>query len=203
MGKITAVTVQEKKKDRCNLFIDGKFFAGVSLETVMKLRLKVGAVVGEKELKEILSDEEKVVCMQKATDYALKALKTKKQVKDYLLRKGFEEDTVWYCIDKLKEYGYIDDKEYSRKYIESTAKTQGKRLAEYKLMMKGVKKEDVETAYSEAETDEDANAKALADKYLKNKEKTRENALKAYKYLIGRGFSYETAKKAVSYEEDD
>ena len=32
-----------------------------------------------------------------------------------------------------------------------------------------------------------------AEKYLKNKETTKENMAKAYRYLIGRGFSYEVA----------
>ena len=198
MPDITAITAQEKRKDRVNLFIDGEFYAGVSLETVIKLRLKVGDKVNADKLSEILAETERVEALRKATDYALKTLKTKRQVRDYLLRKGYSEEVVWYCVDKLKEYGYIDDKNYSARYIESTGKTQGKRLIEYKLMQKGVKKEDIENAYSETEVDGSAAAKNLCEKYLRNKEKTVENIRKAYKYLIGRGFSYEQADNAIS-----
>ena len=35
------------------------------------------------------------------------------------------------------------------------------------------------------------------------KEKTRENVLKAYKYLIGRGFTYEQADYAVALFKED
>lgn len=203
MSVITAIVAQERNKERVNLFVDGEFYAGVSLETVLKLRLKAGEETDAKKLSEIIAETERTEAIQKAGDYALKTLKTKRQVKDYLLKKGYSEDVVWYCVDKLKEYGYIDDKNYSQRFIESTSKTQGKRLIEYKLMIKGVKKEDIEAAYENAETDDNENAKRLAEKYLKNKEKTRENILKAYKYLLGRGFSYEQAEYAVSgYKED-
>lgn len=203
MRKITAITAQEKHKERVNLFVDGEFFAGVSLETALKLRLKVGDMADEERLNEILAETERTEALQKAADYALKTLKTKRQVKDYLLKKGYSEDTVWQTVDKLKEYGYIDDREYSKRFIESMSKTQGKRLIEYKLMMKGVRKEDIAAAYEKAETDENASARALCEKYLRNKEKTKENVLKAYKYLIGKGFSYEQADYAVALFRED
>lgn len=203
MQKITAITAQERNKERVNLFVDGEFFAGVSLETVLKLRLKAGDSVDTDRLNEILKETERTEAIQKACDYALKNLKTKRQVRDYLLKKGYSEDVVWETVDKLKEYGYIDDKEYSKRFIESTAKTQGKRLIEYKLMMKGVRKDDIASAYETAETDDNANARALCEKYLRSKEKTKENVLKAYKYLIGKGFSYEQADYAVAPFRED
>ena len=49
-------------------------------------------------------------------------------------------------------------------------------------------------------------ARAIAEKYSRNKEKTRENSLKCYKYLLSKGFSYETAKEAtdeIFKNEDD
>ena len=46
----------------------------------------------------------------------------------------------------------------------------------------------------------------LGEKYSRNKEKTRENMLKCYKYLLSKGFSYDTAKEAaekIFKNEDD
>ena len=204
MPKITAITIQEKRKNRCNLFVDGQFFAGVSVETAIKNRLKVGVEIEEKALKELLDENERAEALNKAVEYVSKSLKTKRQVKDYLLKKGYIEDVVWYCIDKLKEYDYIDDCEYSKRYIESVSKTQGKKLVEYKLMAKGVKKQDIASAYEYCEIDAKENAKAVAQKYIRNKERTIENKAKAYRYLIGRGFSYEEVSYALSefFEED-
>lgn len=198
MSKITAVTSQQKNKNRCNLFVDGEFYAGVSLETVMKFRLKVGTETNEKDLKFMLEEAEKTEALEKALSYISKTIKTKRQVKEYLIKKGFSNEACRYASDKLKEYGYIDDAEYAKRYIESTGKTQGKLLMAYKLMAKGVRKEDIESAYEQSGGKAKENAVALAEKRLRNKEITKENLLKTYKYLISRGFSYEEAESAIS-----
>ena len=203
MAKITAINIQQKSGARCNLFVDGEFYSGVSLETVMKFHLKVNMEIDAQQLKELLSENERIEALNKAIFYLSKTLKTKKQVKEYLLKKGYSEETVWYCIDKLKEYSYIDDKEYSKRFIESTAKNQGQKLSAYKLMMKGVKKQDIEEAYSDLDIDENENAKLVAEKYLRNKEINKETLAKAYRYLIGRGFSYDQASYALSKFKED
>lgn len=197
MPVITAINLQTKIKDRCNLFLDGEYYTSVTLETVMKNRLKVGLEIEKDKLAEIITENEKAEALNKAVGYISKYLKTKREIKDYLLRKGYSEEVAWYCIDKLKEYGYVNDQEYSKRFIESNSKNQGKRLLEYKLMMKGVKKEDIGAAYENAEIDAKENAKAIAEKHLKNKEITSENLAKTYRYLIGKGFSYEEASYAI------
>ena len=198
MSKITEISYQKQNKNRCNLYVDGEFFAGISLETVLLHRLKVGTECDKATLENIIIENDKHEALLKATAYVSKTLKTKRQVKDYLIKKGYSEEIAYHVIDKLKEYGYVNDQEYSKRYIESVSKSQGKRLIEYKLMMKGVKKEEIENAYAASESDDFSNAKAVAEKHIKNKEKTKENIAKTYRYLIGRGFSYEQANYAVS-----
>lgn len=198
MPFITNVSVQKNNKKRCNVFVDNQFFCAMNIETVVKNQLKSGLEIDKEQLEQIVFENEKQEALFKATDYISKNLKTKKQVKDYLIKKGYSEQVAWYCVDKLKEYEYIDDKEYSKRYIESVNKRQGKRLIEYKLMMKGVKKDDIESAYLETEVDAKESAKLIAEKYLKNKEITKENIAKTYRYLIGKGFSYDEATFAIS-----
>ena len=203
MPTITNITLQTKNKKRCNLFVDGEFYCALSYETVMKNYLKSGLEIEKDKLDLIVKENEKQEALNRAIGYISKNLKTKRQVKDYLIGKGYSEEIAWYCVDKLKEYNYINDVEYSKRYIESTSKNQGNRLVEYKLMMKGVKKEDIQSAYLETEVDANENAKNVAQKYLKNKEKSKENIAKAYRYLIGKGFSYEQANYALSEFRED
>lgn len=203
MARISSIRVQEKNSSRCNVYVDGEFFAGISLELVMQFRLKVDMEIDKKLLYEILNENEKKDALNKAISYISKTLKTKRQIKDYLIKKGYSEDVAWCCVDKLKEYGYIDDCSYSKRYIESLSKSQGRRLIEYKLMMKGVKKEDISSAYEEIDVDSKESAKLIAEKYLKNKEKTKETIAKAYRYLIGKGFSYEEVEYALSQFKED
>lgn len=197
MPIITQISSQVNNKNKCNVSIDGEYYCALSLETVIRNRLKVGDEITAEELTRVVEEGEKETALSKAIGYISKRIKTKREVKDYLTNKGFSENIVWYCIDKLKEYNFIDDKEYSRRYIECVSKTQGKRLSEYKLMMKGVKKEDIESAYQEVDINDNENALNIAVKHIKNKEKSKENLAKTYRYLIGRGFSYEQANYAI------
>ena len=130
MAKITAINMQTKIKDRCNIFVDDEYFCSISLETVLKYRLKVGYEFEKDDFATIINENEKSEALNKALNYISKYLKTKNEVKNYLLGKGYSESVAFYCIDKLKEYKYIDDEEYSKRYIESVSKTQGKRLTE-------------------------------------------------------------------------
>ena len=197
MPVITEISVQIRNKKRCNVYVDGEFFCGMSIETAVKNRIKVGQEVEKEKLEQLVLESEQHEALTKATDYISKNLKTKRQVKEYLLKKGYSEQVVWFCIDKLKEYNYIDDAEYSKRYIESVSKRQGRRLTEYKLMMKGVRKEDVESAYLETEDNGNESAKVIAKKHLGNKPITKENLTKTYRYLIGKGFTYDQAMYAL------
>lgn len=197
MPKITTISIQKNNKNRCNLFLDGEFYKGVSLESVYKNHLKEGQDISQDRLEYILTENERGDALSKALNYISKSLKTKRQVYDYLIRKGYSEDVSWYVIDKLKEYKYLDDEHYSKRYIESV-NTQGPKMVEYKLMSKGVNKQDVENAFLNSEVDYNQMAKNLAEKYLRSKEITKENIAKAYRYLLGKGFSYEQAEFALS-----
>lgn len=197
MPKITQITVQEKNKNRCNVFVDGGFFIALPIELVYKHSLSVGLEIIPREFEQIVFEKDKSDALNKSIEYVSKSLKTKKQVKTYLLNKGYSLKIVDYCLEKLIEYRYIDDVEYAKRFIESTSNYQGVNLTRYKLMMKGLSKQDIEQVYENVEIDSKKNAKDLAEKRLKNKEITRELLSKTYRYLISKGFTYEEATFAI------
>ena len=204
MPKITQISIQEKNKKRCNIFIDGDFFIGIPIEVVYSHSLKVGGEVDKAKLLEIANEKDYLDALSKAIAYVSKALKTKKQVKTYLQTKGFNDDIITKVVDKLLGYRYIDDNEYAKRYIDSVSKSQGIHMTKYKLMMKGLRKEDVESVYSDMKVDSKENALQVALKHIKNKEKTKENLSKTYRYLISKGFTYDDANYAIEkLNEDD
>ena len=198
MAKITKIAVQEKDKTRCNIYLDGEFAFALSAESVYSLHIKKGDELTEKQIKEFTLEGEKSKALSKAISYVSKTLKTNKQVKTYLYGKGFTDNVVYYVTDKLKEYGYVDDFIFAKRYIESNYKTKGKRLLECKLMEKGVSKDNIKKAFYELEITFDDSVINIAIKHFKNKEKTYENLSKTYKYLIGKGFSYAEAEIGIN-----
>lgn len=198
MSIITSISVQDKDKTRCNVFLDGEFGFALSVESVIKLRLKKGDELTEKQIKELTLDGEKSKGLYKGIAYSSRMLKMSKQVKTYLYSKGFSDNVVYYVVDKLKENGYVNDLLFAQRYIECNALNKGKRMLEYKLLEKGVSKSDIEKAFELTDVPSENNAVILAKKYFKNKEKTYENFSKTFKYLLSHGFSYSEAETAVN-----
>ena len=204
MGKITDIKLQAKNKERCNIYIDNSFCCGILLETVILNKLKVGLEISAEELGRIQLESEKRTVFDKTLDYISKTQKTEKQIKDKLKEKGYLKETIDYVIDKLKEYKFIDDFEYAKSYIRLYKEKKGKKLLEYELMQKGVRKQIIESVLEEENLDQKDACFTLLKKHLKNKEITRENLAKAYKYVLSKGFRYEEASNALSLlkEED-
>lgn len=196
MGLVIEIKIQAKDKSKYSIFIDGEYSFAISADKVLEYKLKSGKEYSVDEIEEIKTEAEKELALQKGLNYISKAIKTKKQVVVYLKGKGFSDKAVYYTIDKLKEYDYINDKEYAKLYLENN-RSAGKRLVDYKLMSKGVNKNDISLARNEVNEDFLEMAERLVDKRLRNKEITQENLQKTYRYLIGKGFSHEEALSVI------
>ena len=81
---ITAIEAQKRNKDKVNLYLDGEFACSLTAESVVRARLKIGQELSEERLREILATSETELAFKKALDYISRAMKTEKQVKDYL-----------------------------------------------------------------------------------------------------------------------
>lgn len=199
MSEITAITPQIKDKRRCNIFVDGRFCCGLTLETAVKNRLKVGSLVTEESLAEIQLQSEKEVALDKAMSFLSATRKTEKQVREHLAKKGYLGCVQDYAVEKLRDYGFLNDGEYAEAFVECMAKKKGSRLMRMELRGKGVSDEEIDGALETLdEATEIESAKTIAQKYMRGKAFDTQTLQKAYRYLLGKGFSYEVAKSALS-----
>jgi regulatory protein len=199
VNEITAITPQTKDKTRCNIFIDGKFYCGLSLETAVKNRLKVGQVIVPRYLAKLQMECEKQKALDKALTHVSASRKTEKQVRDFLRKKGYLSIVCDYVIAKMREYNFLNDAEYAEAYVESVSKKKGGRLIRLELKRKGLEEADVDTAMETLDEEtEIETAKKILDKYMRGKNSDRETLYKAFRYLMGKGFEYEIAKSALS-----
>ena len=196
MKTITAITPQVNDKKRVNIFLDGKFFCGLQKITQMTNNLQVGDVVSEKRLSELVFESEYTACVDLAYKYLGRKSHTKMQVILYLQGKNFDNKVIGRVISKLEEYGYLDDMQYAKTYIDIKKTSKGKRMLSAELKLKGVDSKTIEEALETLE-DEDINAYNVAKKYIKNKPFDFELKAKAFRYLISKGFSYDIATGAL------
>ncbi len=197
VSEITAITPQVKDKTRCNVFVDGRFYCGLTLEAAIKNRLKAGQTVDPARLSEIQLESERNSALDKALHFISAAQKTEKQIRDYLSGKGYLPAVTDYVLGKMAEYGFLDDGLYAQRYAESAVKRKGARLIRAELRAKGIAEEHIGAALEDLEGEEET-AGRLLGKYMRGKTADRQTLSKAFRYLIGKGFDYETAKAALS-----
>lgn len=104
--------------------------------------------------------------------------RSKKEIVDFLKKKKAEVEIREKVIERLTEFGYIDDEKFAAWWIEqrSTFRPKGKKLLELELRAKGV---NVETHVDEVE---------LAKRAIEKKRHSWEKE-KLYNFLFRRGFS--------------
>lgn len=195
--QITKIEVQKKNKNRVNVYADGEFYCGLSLETIMKNRLKEGQSITKESLDFLITQTEKESAVARAVNFISKVQKTKKQVKDYLLKKGYDEDTSCYAIEKLEEYHFIDDELFAKNYINYKNKTSGSKKIKMELKNRGVEEELIKASLEDYANDR-ASIESVANKYLKNKPLDAQTKQKAYRHLLSKGYSYDDISYALN-----
>ncbi len=204
MPKISDIEIQKNNKRRANLYLDGEFFRGVEMITVMKLGLKIGSEISQEKLDEVLFDSEKSAAFDKAADYLARSMKTSAQMRTYLTKKGFSPEVTQAVLDKLNDYRYVDDSRYAELYAEQNSSSKGPRRLKQELISKGIPREQAELAAQSASENASENAAALAEKYMRGKPRDLATLQKLQRWLLFRGYDYDTVYSAVSaYKSDD
>ena len=146
MSEITAITPQVKDKTRCNIFVDGRFYCGLTLEAAVKNSLKAGQTIDPDRLGEIQLESERSTALDKALHFIAASQKTERQIREYLAGKGYLAAVSDYVLEKMSEYGFLDDRQYAENYAALAVKKKGARLIRAELREKGVSDEHIRNA---------------------------------------------------------
>ena len=139
-------------------------------------------------------------------EYAMKYLalkdRTVKEMQTYLDGKDFGEADVDATVSRLLELGLLNDARYAQRFAETrtASKPISRRYLREQMKGHGLGEADIEAAMESLDAeDETENARIVAEKFarqfqLLEPQKRRERVLSR---LISRGFSYDTARKAL------
>lgn len=173
--------------------MDGEYECSLPIEVVLQERVKVGQDVSEERLQRLLGAAAHSAAYNKALGYLSLLPRTRAALAEYLARKGFEEQTTEEVCARLKRAGLLNDAEYCRMYAEQNAGRKGARRIEYELLARGATAETAQAATDDiTEEQSAAAAEALAEKYLRGKEISDKTLAGLQRFLLYRGFSYET-----------
>ncbi len=148
----------------------------------------------------------------KALNVAIRYLsyrsRTEYEMKKYLKGKSFDLDIITRVIDRLKEIGYINDKEFISNYINYTL-AQGKKgikLLELELTKKGISPDKIKKYIHLFEKEDEINfaIKLANDYFIKKKEEPLQKIkFNLYNNLKRKGFTEDSIKAAMRHLDQD
>ena len=131
--------------------------------------------------------------------------RTESQLRTKLRQSCYTEDVVEAALAYVKSFGYIDDLDYAKRYIQNRQNQKSKRELYAQLVGKGIERELIELAMEECYTGEDDEIEAIRRLAAKRKyhfrDATREEQQKQTAYFMRKGFSYENIRRALEAEE--
>ena len=120
--------------------------------------------------------------------------RTEAQLRQKLERDGYTTDVVEEAVSYVKSFGYINDENYARIYIDSRKNRKSRKEIFAKLLQKGIDREVVDRGFEECYEGEDARkaiAQILKKKHYDPETADRKETQKILGYLSRKGFGYE------------
>lgn len=201
----------QKNKNRVNVFFDGKFVFGLSLNEVVKLGLSVGQELSETEVEKLLFSSQLEKLYNRTLNFLSYRPRSEKEIKDYLRKKLNKlqmntselsikiQDEI---IKKIKKQKLINDKQFAFWWIEQrlSFRPRGKYLLKAELRQKGIDEKIINKALL---TIDDKQLTVLARKIIDKKMKLYKNLpklklkQKLFSHLARRGFDFNVIKKVI------
>jgi regulatory protein len=198
--EITKIEEQKKNKDRCNIYIDGKYHSSIDKEILEELNFREGMELNMDEFDQKMEIIQYKSALRAALNILARSAKTKNEIKKSLTIKGHSDAAISSVLEYLSEIGYIDDESYAESYVRSNRDNSGtsKKSIYYKLASKGVDSEVIRLKLEEAEIDDYSSALKAANKKLRGlKGDKRERAAKLLNFLYRKGFSMEVCRRVI------
>jgi regulatory protein len=202
MQKITKISVQQKNKERFNIFLDEEYAFAVYESTLLKYQLVKGKELDELDIEEILYSDQINKAYLSAVHYLSFRMRTEKEIEVYLKEKEIEPFVIKEIIVKLKEQSYLNDAEFAVAYVRTQVQTtlKGRQVISQELVEKGVAKNTIEDSLMEySEKEELEHAIKLVHKYSP---KYKNDAFKIMiqkveQALMRKGYSFSVIKVAI------
>lgn len=144
-----------------------------------------------------------------AREYCLSMLerfdRTEHQIRSKLKEKEYSAEEIEEVLSFLKEYRFINDAEYARKYIRVYSAKKSIRKLRYDLERKGIDKELIADALEDQPVDEEEQVIGLLKKKGYQPGEWMEPAAfqKLAASLARKGYSYQVIRKAMSRGPED
>ncbi|WP_233442757.1 recombination regulator RecX [Trichococcus shcherbakoviae] len=167
---VTKITVQKKRKDRFNVFIDGEYSFPISEAVLIKVGLHKGMTLTKERSAEIEKENYDYMAYTTAVNYLSYSLRSEKEVRKKLHEEEISPDAIERALTRLVDQNYVNDRIYGESYTRTAANLnlKGPQLIANELKGKGLSEEDI--AFSLKQYPHELqleNAQTIAEKQLR------------------------------------
>jgi Uncharacterized protein conserved in bacteria len=199
---ITSIEQQKKNHNRYNIYVDGEYYFSTESEDIVEFNIREKNCYDDVSLKELVYK-----CQhKKALNLAYRELSVRPRSQMEIIKKlknyEYDDNVIKDVINKLVEFKYIDDMEFAKLWIEDRKRL--KAISRSKLMQelkaKGIDKLIINQVLEECCDNDLQAAVSLMQKKINKvdyENYDRNEIQKLYRFLLYKGFSYDTAKKAL------
>ena len=201
--KITAIKQQVKQQGRYSIFVEGKYSFSLSDTALLDSKLVNGQDLTERDVQEYkkLSQDDKLY--NRALQYVALRPRSTWEVEFYLKRKEADPLLSQQIVNKLSNFGYIDDTAFARAWVSNrrALKPTSLRRLQQELRAKHVAGEIIDQVLAEDETVETDTLRELVER--KRKQSKYQDDQKLMQYLARQGFGYGDIKQVLGGESED
>jgi regulatory protein len=139
MSRITGLTAGKGRDQRVNLFLDGRLAFSLSAEVALKEGLRPGQELSEQDLKALAGADRYQKCLNAALRFLATRPRSEDEIRQRLLKHGFESACREKAIARLKEQGLVDDEAFARYWKDNRQafRPRSRRLTTLELQRKG------------------------------------------------------------------
>lgn len=196
---ITRLQIQQKNKERVNIFLNEEY--AFSLELMLAAGLRKGQPLSEAEIAALQTEDEQKRTYAAALTFLGQRVRSRAEVEQRLQQREFTPEAIEQTMTRLQQEGYLDDATFGQQWVNNRQRfrPRSERALRYELRRKGMDNSVIDEVIQEAEIDEDAAAwAAIAPKVARWQGLERAQFIqKAGGFLARRGFGHEVARRVI------
>lgn len=199
--KITDIKQQVKRQGRYSIYVDGKYSFSLSENELLTIGLKIGQEYAKEEFNVLQKKAVLDKAYMRAYDLIARRMRSEWELRDYLKRKDYDEQTINEIVQTLQDKGYVDDTQFAEAWIRNRRllKATSQIRLRQELRQKRVPDDVIDLALQADETSELDVLKELVERKRSQTRYHDDNKLK--QYLLRQGFKYDEIKEVMKDEE--
>lgn len=203
---MTVTKITEISKSRVKIEIDYEFTFVLYKGELHLYRIEAGKQMEEADYRKLTED----LLPKRAKLRAMNLLKsrayTKMQLRDKLIRGGYSEKIADLAIEYVASYGYVDDEQYTKDFIEYNREKKSRKRIQADLMQKGISEQLFQSVWESIAGEDNGEAEIKQILYWMDKRHfqpsnaTYEEKQKMMAFLYRKGFSINHIRNVLSLD---